>query len=68
VTPSYLLNIHLLVYGFDDRDPKNQERDLELLDRVGRRPHPVSLQERLCPGPPPKGIQITTENVEEAPF
>jgi hypothetical protein len=45
VTPSYLLDIHLLVYGFDDRDPKNQERDLELLDRVGRRPHPVSLQE-----------------------
>jgi len=38
VTPSYLLDTNLLVYCFDDREPEKQERALELLDRVGRRP------------------------------
>lgn len=38
VTPSYLLDTNLLVYGFDDRDPDKQERALELLDRVGQEP------------------------------
>jgi len=38
VTPSFLLDTNLLVYGFDNRAPEKQERALELLDRVGRRP------------------------------
>lgn len=38
MTPSYLLDTNLLVYGFDDREPDKQSRALRLLDRVGRRP------------------------------
>ena len=38
MTSSYLLDTNLLVYCFDDREPKKQERALELLDRVGRGP------------------------------
>ena len=37
MTPSFLLDTNLLVYGFDTRTPEKQERALELLDRVGRR-------------------------------
>jgi len=36
--PSFLLDTNLLVYGFDNRAPEKQERALELLNRVGRRP------------------------------
>lgn len=38
MTPSYLLDTNLLVYGFDNRAPGKQERALDLLDRVGRGP------------------------------
>jgi len=36
VTPSYLVDTNLLVYGFDDRNAEKQERAFELLDRIGR--------------------------------
>lgn len=38
MSPSFLLDTNLLVYGFDDDEPKKQERALTLLDRLGRDP------------------------------
>lgn len=38
MTPSFLLDTNLLVYGFDDRAPVKQERALTVLDRAGRGP------------------------------
>jgi predicted nucleic acid-binding protein len=38
VTPSFLLDTNLLLYGFDNRAPEKQEQALELLDRVGQVP------------------------------
>jgi predicted nucleic acid-binding protein len=38
VTPSFLLDTNLLLYGFDNRAPEKQEQALGLLYRVGQMP------------------------------